>query len=105
MAQQMMFKIVAGPPKFDLMTALFAKSDAPQRLEFALKGYLPDSSLIDGKPPCVKKVRLSSVEREDGSGESWNLKGWVEVGGYSSRFEAYYDTRSRNGHFKILTNG
>lgn len=103
MAHEMSFKIVAGPSKFDLMTALFAKG-ATNPLEFSLKGFLPDALVVDGNPPRIKKVRLSSVEREDGSGESWNLKGWVDTGGYGSKFKAYYDTRNRGGYFEILSN-
>lgn len=86
MAQQ--YKIQGGPGKWEIMLSLFDG----QSVVFHLAG----TSVIE------MSVKLSRVEREDGSGESWNLGGWMtEVGDYR-HFNAYYSTRSRHGDLTVL---
>lgn len=88
--------ITAGPGKYDLMLALFdSTAKQPRPVVFHADGG-----------PCgygPYTVHVSSVDREDGSGESWNFCGsW-----YSHRDEkwytvkGYYSTKRRAGHISF----
>lgn len=80
-------KIVNGPSKFDLMISLFSGSNASttrRTVTFVLEASGDESSVT---------ALIESVEREDGSGESWNFEGsqlghWVR---------GYYNSRSQTG--------
>jgi len=76
-------KITDGPGKFDLMCALF-------------DGKQVKFTLVDGR---VVDALIGSVEQEDGSKESWNLKGAIPFGDTDLRgvFKAYFSTRHRKG--------
>ena len=67
-------------------------------------------SLFDGKVVTFTvehrgevHVRINKVEREDGSGESWIIGGFVipRDGSSYQPFEGYYQTRDRKGWFEL----
>lgn len=87
--------IANGPSKFDIMVSLF------------------DSGCQGRKSVCfqtatgVVLVFVDSVEREDGSGESWNIKGRVKgpspvvVLGTKNSVAIYFSSATRKGCFLI----
>ena len=78
--------IKGGPSKWDLMLALFdGNTGGPRYLDFHL-----ESGKLSGA------VVVSSVEREDGSGESWNITGRTG----SIRVVIYYNTHTRRGTYR-----
>ena len=46
--------------------------------------------------------RIISIENEDGSGESFNLHGYVKRSGIQCRFKAYYNTKHRKGSISFF---
>lgn len=74
-------EIICGPGKFDLMLALFAGKEVVFTMENGQK----------------LTVRISSVQREDGSSESWNLEGEVMNCLTDRKFVGYYSTRRNKG--------
>jgi len=82
------YKIVNGPSKWNFMLSLF-DGDRDHRREITL-----DVETLEGNHslPCV--YRVESVEREDDSGESWNLILRSQVG---LKLKARYSTRTRKG--------
>ena len=89
-------QITNGPCKLDLMLALFdANNTRPRPVVFVVAG---EGQLCPGPV----EVQISSVEREDGSGESFNLKGrwdFRSLSGLSISYnvEGYYSTKTRTG--------
>lgn len=80
-------RIRGGPSKFDLMLSLFAGGNVGvtrQTVVFVLEASEDESSVI---------VHIESVEREDGSGESWNFEGYRN----QNRVRGYYNSRNRTG--------
>ncbi len=83
--------IVAGPSKFDLMTALFIWKPEHPVVSFQTE---------DG---TTHLVRINSVSAEDGSGESWNIRGYaIKVGpnAVHRNFQMYFATTGRRGWIK-----
>lgn len=80
-------KITGGPGKFDLMQALFAGKEVTFTLENGQK----------------LAVRISSIQREDGSNESWNLEGWFTHVLNNRAFKAYYATSGNHGTLRPTT--
>lgn len=99
------FPILNGPSKWDLAIGLFDRKPFNRRLEFRAN---VDMSV--GQP---FEVTLTSVEAEDGSGESWNIKGYAMeiIHRESGRtiptpprdVSIYYRTDTRKGHIKFLS--
>jgi hypothetical protein len=92
------FQVTNGPSKFDLMLSVFER----KVVTLALKR-------------CgVKDVRVivSAIEQEDGSCDSWCVKGFIvqdcpihqELSREYLIFEGYYSTKDRMGHIDLLTN-
>ncbi|HUQ30167.1 MAG TPA: hypothetical protein VM103_01465 [Candidatus Paceibacterota bacterium] len=86
-------QIVNGPSKFDLMLALFEWKPNRPLVMFKTEG---------GK---LLEASVTSVEAEDGSGESWNIEGYVGTERarkehQATRFRAYFRTDSRRGVMK-----
>ena len=102
------FNIVGGPSKGDLFDSCkhFARGRSLVELEFTvLVGYTAPIS----NPGCaevrrtVKDVAICSIEHEDGSGESFNLAGYAQVGeSHRRKFTAYYSTKRRTGVIKLI---
>ena len=75
-------KIVGGPGKFELMLAIFEGKEVTFTFEEGTK----------------KTVRLDSIQREDGSNESWNIQGHYSPGHFPPiDFRLYYTTRGNHG--------
>lgn len=82
-----------GPSKLDLMFTLFMSKDGGgmRTLTFTLN---------DGRK---LETTLHEVGVEDGSHESWLLKGEA-LSDAIGLWNGYYDTRSRTGHIHIPNN-
>ncbi len=86
------FNVIGGPNKFDLMVSLFEGNPKHRKtVAFKLEGFRQDIN-----------VAITSVEQEDGSGESWNITGWV-MGEPSAHVRAYYSSHGRSGFFTFIT--
>ena len=81
--------IKKGPGKWDLAKAIMDG----QLVEFTV--VIQNSKA----EPTVESLKINTLEAEDGSRESWNLKGYTLVGGRN--FIAYYNTRKNTGHIRI----
>ncbi len=75
--------IKSGPGKFDLMLGLFERK--------IIHFFTSNGRKIN----CF----IISVQQEDGSCESWNIKGFVVE--YDSNFEGYYTTKKNEGFFIV----
>jgi len=92
------FEITDGPGKWDLMLGLFdGTCTNPRRVAFTLWSNLLEKGFY-------LRLLLSGVSREDGSGESWIVTGYVnDNSGISGRaIKGYYSTRTRKGHLDII---
>lgn len=79
--------IVNGPSKFDLMVALFVGAGSKQQnVRFQIK-----------ETNTLLEVRIQSVEREDGSGESWCFTGMAKLANRTIRVAGYFQTERRTG--------
>ena len=104
MAQELRLAIVDGPGKYELSVGLFDNTmEHPRYVEFTFTtdpshmGSCPDWFSPQGGPRQKFQVSTSSVEREDGSGESWNITGAIiHETGYIP-FSGYYTSRRRTG--------
>ena len=86
MATEREFQILDGPPKFDLMAALFDEKKVRFNLEYA----------------GLVTVQINRVEAEDGSRDSWNINGYiVDYPGEWKLFSGYYTSKRRKGHINI----
>lgn len=115
------YSIINGPSKSVLFdSCLYAYSkDAKVHVNFAIsQGYSnhgDDATKLHLLLP-VTNIKITGIEHEDGSGESFILKGYCYVdkdhllrGDHTyrykySRFSAYYDAKSRKGTFTLITN-
>ena len=102
------FEIVSGPNKdtlFDACKYAYSKN-SKIAVEFGVAlGY----TMPRDHPGCayfpmnMRGVVISSIEHEDGSGESFNLQGYcrasldINQNLKAYRFEAYYNTKKRSG--------
>ena len=110
------YEIVNGPNKdalFDACKYACSKT-AKLTVEFAVAiGY----TMPKNDPGCasiamsITDIRIYGIEHEDGSGESFNLRGCCKadlnsLGGnvaYKSyRFKAYYNSKNRKGHIVFI---
>ena len=114
------YDIIGGPSKsalFDACMYVYNK-DAKIAVNFTIsQGYSNDTNDATRLylPLPVTNIKITGIEHEDGSGESFILKGYCNVdkdyllrkeNTYRyrySRFSAYYDTRSRKGTFTLIT--
>ncbi len=89
--------IKTGPSKFELLLALFdSRQVNTRKVEFRTDA----DTLYDAV--------ITSVEREDGSGESWNIRGYLsekkpgaKIPSPSTNFEGYFRTDTRKGSLKF----
>lgn len=47
-------------------------------------------------------AKISGIQREDGSGESWNITGHIAIHLGTMRFKGYYSSKNRKGHLLTL---
>ena len=105
------YSITAGPCRdllFDAMKYLFDKA-AKLPVKFTVVyTYKKDVGATEDKmyELLVENVRITSIQHEDGSGESFNLQGSCDVDldpftkkpcPEPHRFKAYYNSRTRKG--------
>ena len=106
------YDIVSGPCKdtlFDACKYAYSKNVKIQVVFSIAIGYTapkhdPGCCYI---PMSIADIRITSIEHEDGSGESLNLRGYCRAdltnyGGTSTalkpyKFEAYYNAKTRRG--------
>lgn len=82
------YAIVSGPAKDALAAALVNSSNAkPVTVAF---GLVHDPKTA----PTTVNVRILSVQAEDGSGESWNIEGYL-VAAVHRTFKCYYSTHPK----------
>jgi hypothetical protein len=90
-------KIVDGPNKFDLMASLFSKPGDANNVGFEVEGG------------ARIKVAIQLVQREDGSGENWNIEIYPRLVAPAIEtlvktgeiLRGYYNTRRRTGTFTL----
>jgi hypothetical protein len=92
------YSITAGPSKWDLMLCLF--DYIHHNAEFTI--HAPENG--KGLQEVRVVVFITSLEREDGSGESWNYEGYlVKMDGspvnlQDRNVKGCYSTQRRSGH-------
>ena len=111
------YDIIAGPNKdalFDACKYAYNKS-AKISIDFAVVlGYTtptdnPGCAYI---PMSLTDIKISGIEHEDGSGESFNLRGYCKADPCFRRednmhyksyeFRAYYNSKSRKGRINLI---
>lgn len=92
------FRITNGPSKFDLMVALFVGA---AKRRHHLTFTVGDNTLMDMARNIVRgtvEVVINEVSREDDSGESWCLNGYVPVAHSGlEQIRLYFHTTTRKG--------
>lgn len=86
-------KIVGGPSSSDLSMRLFHLNELKKPwVDFTVEGHL------------LLEILIESVEREDGSDESFNIVGRMRNthGHTSGKMKIYYHTGRRTGRIKAL---
>ena len=92
------YQIVAGPSKEALQDALFKKADdgSARKVQFTI--LTPDRFVVE--------ATVLSVEAEDGSRESWNVRGHaLNVKGPDKRtytLKIYFSTHRRSGMLSFV---
>lgn len=95
------YNITNGPGKFELSVALFKKPCKHTYIDFKVDD--PEG----GKPFLIMSTIINTVQREDGSNESWIIEGYCmlpeykDAGRPTRSFTAYYHTRHRTGHITV----
>ena len=110
------FDIVAGPNRdmlFDACKYAYSKSvripvDFTVAIGYTMPKHHPGCAYV---PMFVSDIKIIGIEHEDGSGESFNLRGYCKADADSTvgsaatcklyNFKAYYNTKSRSGHIKF----
>ena len=97
------YRIVAGPNKdllFDACKYAYSRHGKIEVNFDVASEYLANGAY---RMLRVTDFWITGIEHEDGSGESFNLHGYckaipIHPDGSSCRFEAYYNSRTRDGH-------
>ena len=115
------YDIINGPSKsalFDACMYVYNK-DAKIAVNFTIsQGYSNDTNDATRLylPLPVTDIKITGIEHEDGSGESFVIKGYCHVdkdyllrkeNTYRyrySRFLAYYNAKNRKGSFTLIAN-
>lgn len=97
-------RVTSGPSKLDLMLALFDKVEGVRRIvRFQYLKVDPPPTSMELQSFCLCDLVVNSVAAEDGSCESWIIKGgivddrsrhWIPV-------DLYYRTDNRTGRISI----
>ena len=115
------YEIFSGPSKsalFDACMYVYSK-DAKIAVNFGISqgcsNHGDNATKLHLLLP-VTNIKITGIEHEDGSGESFILKGYCDVdkdhllrgdNTYRyrySRFSAYYDAKNRKGTFTLIAN-
>ena len=86
-------QIMNGPSKWDLMLSLFhGNANRRESVSFVI-GH-QSSGLYVPIGECIEKgrvtVQIDSLQREDGSGETWNFTGYEIVTEWKTHFSQAY---------------
>lgn len=92
-------KILDGPSKWNLMLSLLhGDNNSRERVTFMLEGLAARLGDLTARP--VKKgdrmektkvsIQIDSLQREDGSGETWNFAGYEIVTEWKTHFSPAY---------------
>jgi len=113
MATEFSLQIVSGFSREDLRDT-FRKDQRGERIPVVITVRVPADMveglvhflpLTDLKVESYNKIDLrvvlNTVTWEDGSGNSWILKGYIQKPGIKTVFSAYYNTSDRRGMLKI----
>lgn len=109
-----MYEIVDGPSKdtlFDSCKYACSKSGSRVTVDFRVAiGYTKPANdpRCENIPMAIKNIRIMGIEHEDGSGESFNLKGYCDANLESYKgtndvdyeayhFKGYYNSKKRRG--------
>jgi len=88
------YVITEGPSKWDLMLSLFdSTGSCPRKINFS--GYPREDK--ERKTENFS-VLVSAIQKEDGSGESWNIDAFHD----KRKVRVYFSTRNRTGHLKFV---
>lgn len=96
------FEISHGPGKWDLTMSLLDNTVEKPRYALFTVNVPADATEPHNAPVCLTKVLvcLNALEREDGSGERWNFKGFNPKNGQKT--EGYFNLLNRKGWIKFL---
>ncbi|HOO48050.1 MAG TPA: hypothetical protein PLV35_01415 [Candidatus Paceibacterota bacterium] len=105
----MVYKILGGPSKLDLMNSLFEGKIVHFTVQYGEGKKMAYSTVQYGylEPKTTKiKVVVSSVSAEDGSHDKWLLKIVVKESDVYyfktiRNLSAFYNSRDRTGHLRI----
>lgn len=107
--------IVDGPSKMDLLVALFYAYDQ-RRGPFFVTFYVQSDDLDQGRniellgvKGTPIKAKIVGISHEDGTGDSYIIKGYLDPYGcskpdFSTKFEGYYSTKNRTGTLEFWIN-
>ena len=100
-------QITAGPSEMQLTTSLMrpSRSQTPYGIDIDKATSVHFTTDFKDKEMSVKIPAFSAtiigMEREDGSGNSWNIHGYVLDYSEFHHFSGYYSTRTRRGFFTL----
>jgi hypothetical protein len=100
------YEILDGPSE-DRLFASFRYKPCPccgKSWNDYITFWLPMTGRANPKQDGNKRhgfgVRITSIGRDDESGEAWNIAGYLMIMG-ETRFKGYYSTRTHSGHLVI----
>ena len=91
------FEIVNGPDKLELFSACMHRFD-----ENAETANIFDILASPDAKAIRKSLAIDSISHEDGSGESFVLRGTCSIDNSFYGFKGYYRTDTRKGFLNIL---
>ncbi len=100
MARNQLHYIVEGPSKHDLFVSLgYGTTETQIRVRFGIT--MDPNRMISGA--TVHEVRITGLTREDGSGESWLVRGYIRMrpGGQEFECSGCYCIRDRSGYLTL----
>ena len=95
--------ISGGPNKDALFDSCKYACHGQSKIPLSFGAYVDGTSVVK----TLNNVTITAIEHENGSGESFILRGFVKVfvhafGGEGTYpFEGYYNARTRKGRFSI----
>ena len=93
------YKIVSGPSREGMFLELQIQSSRQKHLRFSIMPYvgIGNRKYQELGPQKHMELWLTGIEKEDGSGESWNLSGTIE----NNSVKFYYNSKRRTGHIAL----
>ena len=95
-------RVIAGPSELQILMSLMRPSEgAPFRINMTKGTAVKFTVMREDQPNVEIWTAIESIQREDGSGNSWNIGGQVLDGGEYRTFNGYYNSKLRVGHIKF----